>query len=74
MGTFLGTNLAHLINVELWEKLILQGESEVVWNCYCRSGGKVAKIPKIKLEKEESYEKTQVDPNLFLVFTLYGFC
>jgi len=32
------------------------------------------KYPKTKLEKEESYEKTQVDPNLFLVFTLYGFC
>ena len=32
------------------------------------------KYPKIKFEKEESYEKTQVDPNLFLVFTLYGCC
>ena len=32
------------------------------------------KYPKIKFEKEESYEKTQVDPNLFLVFTLYGSC
>lgn len=46
-----------------WSEIVI-GKAVAKW----------VKYPRTKLEKEESYEKTQVDPNLFFVFSLYGFC
>jgi len=48
-----------------------EARQQLVQFRYYKSGGEVLKTQK---QKEESYEKTQVDPNLFFVFTLYGFC